>query len=132
MANPAEKTMRLIYPVQTSSPDSGFSLIEVIVAVAIVAMTVAAASSSILISRKVEAAAFFYRDALLVSADVQAKAYYVALSADESQGLDHVSIEEELITSDPEGQAPAWIVYTVRSTEAERKVSFALKSGADN
>jgi len=120
--------MRQIYPAQTYKSDSGFSLIEVIVAVAVVAMTVAAASSSILISRKVEAAAFFYRDALLASTEVQVKSYYPALSGEESRSADQVKIEEEMITTDPDGQNPAWIIYTIRSAKADRKVAFALKS----
>lgn len=120
--------MRLIYPVQTFDSESGFSLIEVIVAVTVVAMTVAAASSSILISRKVEAAAFFYRDAFLVSSEVQAKAYYFSLSGEEPHTSGQMKIDEEMITTDPDGQIPAWVIYTIRSAEADRKVAFALKS----
>lgn len=122
--------MPRIYQARIFKTDAGFSLIEVIVAVAVVAMTVAAASSSILISRKVEAAAFFYRDAVLVSADAQAAAYGLSLKDDSEKENARLTVEQETITSDPGERTPVWVVYTIRSREADRRITFALKTGS--
>lgn len=119
-----------ISPVQTSDRTSGFTLIEVIVAVAVAAMTIAACSSAILVSRKIEAASIFYRSAYMAAGAVQASDYGIDVSDAERDTKSGVEIEKEAITSDPAGRIPAWTLYTLRSPEADRRISLAIRAGS--
>jgi prepilin-type N-terminal cleavage/methylation domain-containing protein len=115
-------------PRARTQASAGFTLIEVIVTVAVVAMTVAAATSSVLVAEQAEKSAVFYANVLSAASGLQARAYGIA--GDDRRGdFGAVEAEREVVTSDAEGQTLLWKIYTLRSPGHERRVSFALHGG---
>jgi prepilin-type N-terminal cleavage/methylation domain-containing protein len=128
--NPVAKTMPQIFPAPISEQTSGFSLVEVIVATAVTAMAIAAASTSLLTSLNVEKAGEFYRDAMLETEIVHARQYGLIGEDIKSISPSTMQIEDEMITSDEAARDAVWHVYTVRSTETHRRASFSIHGDA--
>ncbi|HMP89563.1 MAG TPA: prepilin-type N-terminal cleavage/methylation domain-containing protein [Kiritimatiellia bacterium] len=112
--------MPRIFRVPTSN-NPGFSLIEALVAVAIVALGIAAVTTTILISAKTEQSAHFYRQALIGGEIMQSRAYGL------SDGNGKIpNMEEEFISQDPSGRIRDWQIITIRSIGDGRRVTFAF------
>jgi len=114
--------MRRIFPAPTCEQAGGFSLVEVVVALAVVALSVAAVATSIMTSAKIEASARFYQQARLSAESVQLHAYQLL------DDPDLTGIEQERISQDPQGKKLDWTLYTIRSRATDRRVVLAFKS----
>lgn len=110
-------------PAPTCNRDAGFSLIEVLVAVALTALIVAAAGSATLTARAAASASAFYREALLAAEAVQAESYGIAVEDGPAYAA---TVERETITRDADGLVPDWEIITVRAGN-ERRLLFCLQ-----
>lgn len=115
------------FPVPTSDHRAGFSLVEAIVATAVVALMVAAAASSVVAARSASAAGHFLREALAQANREQVVAYG-ALPAEEPDGSESLLLDREEITADDAEQIPVWRVITVRTADHQRRITFSLEA----
>ena len=114
--------MRQTSPAPIYNPrGEGFSLVEVLVAIAVVALMVAAAASTVASSRSAENAARFYREAYVIAERIHAEAYGFEVERAESI----TDTEEETITGDEAGVIAVWKLFTVRATSGDRRVTFS-------
>lgn len=121
------KTMPRTSPAPTCDrAAAGFSLVEVLVAVALTALLVASAGTAILTARSASVAGAFYRNALLQAEWLQAEAYGITVD-DPPQHM--ATVERETITRDADGQVPDWQVFTLRAG-TERRLVFCLQGAA--
>jgi prepilin-type N-terminal cleavage/methylation domain-containing protein len=95
---------------------AGFSMIEVIIALAVVTMTVAAASTAALVARKVDHAADQFMQILPAAHALQG--YEAGLW--ERPVNNHRTLIEQ--TDSPD--TPHWRIYRVQATEAKLRVAF--------
>ena len=115
--------MRQTSPAPIYNPrGEGFSLIEVLVAIAVVALMVAAAASTVASSRTAENAARFYREAYVIAERIHAEAYGFEV---EERAESITDTEEETITGDEAGVIAVWKLFTVRATSGDRRVTFS-------
>jgi prepilin-type N-terminal cleavage/methylation domain-containing protein len=117
------KPMPQIFPVPTSKRTDGFSLVEVLVAIAVVALMVAAAASSVASSRSAGNAAMFYREVYRIAEDTHARAY--GFTSDE-RAETITATEQETITGDEASVIAIWELYTVRAAAGDRRMTFSL------
>jgi prepilin-type N-terminal cleavage/methylation domain-containing protein len=122
--------MRRIFPVRICNPEAGFSLVEVIVATAVTAMAIAAATTSILASQKVQAASSFYREALFLAETTHVNHYGSSEENGRAVTGKAMTVEEEVITSDEAERIPIWNMFTVRDKESGRRMTFSIHTGA--
>jgi len=117
--------MRQICPVQNSNSLSGFSLVEVIVAVAVVALITAAATTAILVSQKFAFAASFDHKAATASVQIYAKAYRLPVDDYEYLTDNSTVVEHDKINA-TDGTGATWTRYRIRQPGGSRSVIFAI------
>jgi len=122
--------MRQIFPVRIYNHEAGFSLVEVIVATAVTAMAIAAATTSILASQKVQTASSFYRQSLYIAETTHVTNFGQLEENDRPATSNATTIEEEIITSDEAERIPIWNMFTVRDRESGRRMTFSIHTGA--
>lgn len=113
-------------PARTSST-SGFTLIEVLVASVVAALAVAAAASSLQVSRMTADAAGFHRKALLIAEKAQAAEIGIPDCLPVNGDIAGIEQEEEYLNPNDE-DVVVWKRYVLRSTESGRRAEFALQA----
>jgi len=111
------------FPVPTSNHADGFSLVEVLVAIAVVALMVSAAASTVAASRSAEHAAMFYREAYRIAEFTHARAFGFTTD-DIAETM--TKTEQETITGDEASVIAIWKLFTVRAAAGDRRMSFSM------
>jgi len=93
-----------------------------VVALAVVALTISAVTTSILASARVETSARFNRNAQLACEAIQAHVYGI------EEDIEKIHMTEETITRDPSGLVPAWKIYSIRSSETGQRIEVSFKT----
>ncbi|HMO50966.1 MAG TPA: prepilin-type N-terminal cleavage/methylation domain-containing protein [Kiritimatiellia bacterium] len=110
------------------SARSGFTLVEAIVSMAVVAMTVAAAASTVLVARRLEVATDFYRQAARAAEQRYTETLLGVVDEDAPRGGGgFLTWEEETLAPNPTRNDPGWVLYRIRSSDDRRTASFAVR-----